>query len=84
MQGYPAGIDSRNPGRGSDYQPFMSLFLDGMEKGSLAGASLAGEKDRAVGVFDKVFRQLQFGIKDTHGIDARKRNVLLLQIFTIW
>ncbi len=84
MQGYPAGIDSRNPGRGGDYQPFMGLHLDGMEKGGLASASFACEKDRAIGVLDKVFRQLQFGIKDTHGVDARKRNVLLLRMFCIW
>lgn len=74
MQGYPAGIDSSNPGRGGDYQPFMSLFLDGMKKGGLAGASLACEKECTVGVLDKVFRQLQFGIMSNHGLRLEKES----------
>jgi len=66
MQGHPAGIDGRDSGRGGDYQPFMRLLFDGMEKGGFAGAGLAGEKYRAVGLLDKGFRQVQFGVRDVH------------------
>jgi len=67
MQGDAAGVDGRDPGGRGDHQPFVGLFFDCMEEGGLAGARLAGEKDGAVGVLDKGFRQFEFGVGNTHG-----------------
>jgi hypothetical protein len=38
-----------------------------MQKGGLAGAGFARQKDTAIGIPDKFFGQAQFGIGDVHG-----------------
>ena len=73
VESYPAGVDCRNPGGCGDYQPFVALFFNGLQKRGLTGASLTGEKNRAVGVLDKFFSQLQFGGGNAHQTGTGKK-----------
>ena len=73
MKGDATGVDSRNPCRGSDHHPFVRLFLDSVQKGGFAGSGLARQKNRAVGLFNKGFCQLQFGIEEAHKMVFRNR-----------
>ena len=66
VQGDAAGIDGGDAGRGRYHQPFAGLFLEGMQKSGLAGAGLPGQKNIAVGMPDKFFCQMKFGILNAH------------------
>jgi len=66
MQGDAAGINRRHPGRGGDDHAFRALLFDGVQKGSLAGAGLTGQKNIAAGVPDKFVGQLQDRVRVVH------------------
>ena len=76
VQGDAAGVDGRHTGRGRDHHALVGLSFDGVQKGGLAGAGLAGQEDIAVGVPDKIVGQLQFGVGGgAHGPGSSKFKV---------
>ncbi len=66
MESDAAGIDRRHPGRGGDDHAFRALLFDVVQKGRLAGAGLAGQKNIAAGVPDKFVGELQQRVRSVH------------------
>jgi hypothetical protein len=73
MEGYSAGVDSRNTGWSGDNHPLCRAFMQILEKGCFAGARFTCQKNIAAGVLDKVVDELQFIVCGGHSFPGHAR-----------